>query len=102
MKLTNLIQRGEAALRKHLREHHQKTALSSEIRKSRNKPLISKNSALCRIRIYELLQSRDFQFRSLSTQPRKLNNRQTLVTNKASTCANNLPMPFSKRGTKYK
>ena len=34
---------GEAALRKHLREHDQKAALSSEIRKSINKPRISKN-----------------------------------------------------------
>ena len=36
------LHRGEAALRKHLREHGQKAALSSEIRKSRNKPRNSK------------------------------------------------------------
>ena len=46
--------RGEAALRKHLREHDQKAALSSEIRKRGNTPRISKNSASCRIRICEL------------------------------------------------
>ena len=32
----------EAALRKHLSDHEQKAALSSEIRKSRNEPRISK------------------------------------------------------------
>ena len=88
-------------LRKHLRENDQKAA-PSEIRKSRNKPRISKNSTTCRIRICDLLQSIDFESHILSTQPRKLNNRQTLVTNKAATYAIKLPIPFSKRGTKYK
>ena len=48
--------RGEAALRKHLQEHDQNAVLSSEIRKSRNKPLSSKKSDTCRIRIGALLQ----------------------------------------------
>ena len=46
--------RGETVLRKHLREHGQKAALSNEKRKTRNEPQISKNSALCRIRICNL------------------------------------------------
>ena len=37
------MQRGEAAFRKHLREHDQKAALPNEIRKSRNKARSSKN-----------------------------------------------------------
>ena len=73
-----------------------KKQLSCEIRKRRNMPRISKNSATCRIRICALMQSRDFEFHGLSTQPRKLSNRQILVTNKAATYANKLPMPFSK------
>ena len=40
-KNTNKIShRGEAALRKHLREHDQKAALKSDIRKRRNKARI--------------------------------------------------------------
>ena len=50
---------------------------------------MSKNSAKCRIPICNLLQSRDFESHSLFPQPLKLNNRQTLVTNKAATYANN-------------
>ena len=72
-------------IRKHLREHDQKAALSSEVREKRNKPGISKNSATCRIRICDILQSRDFESHALSTQPRKLNNRQILVTHKTAT-----------------
>ena len=95
------LYRGEAALCKHLREHDQKAALSSEKRESRNKPRISKNSATCRIRICDLLQSRDFESDALSPQPRKLNNRQRLVTNKAATYAYKLSMQFIKSDTKY-
>ena len=62
---------GEAALRKHLRENDQKAALSSEMRKSRNKPRIIKNSSMWRIRICDL-QLRDFESHALSTQPRKI------------------------------
>ena len=50
----NFWHKGEAVLRKHLREHDQKAALISEIRKIRNKPRISKNSAACRIWICDL------------------------------------------------
>ena len=60
---------------------------SSSIRrnkKSRNKPRISENSSTCRIRICDLLQSRNFESHALSTQPRNLNNRQTLDTIKAA------------------
>ena len=39
------LHRGEAALRKHLREHDQKAALSSDTIKSRNEPRISKIEA---------------------------------------------------------
>ena len=42
-------------------------------------PSISKNSVTCRIRICDLLQSRDFESHALPHQPRKLNSRQTLV-----------------------
>ena len=49
-----------------------------------------------RLRICNLLQSRDFESHALSTQPSKLNNRQMPVKNKAATYANNLPMQFSK------
>ena len=63
----NVHHRGEAGLPKHLREHDQKAALSSEIIKSRNKPSVSKNSATCRIRIGDLLQSKDFESHALST-----------------------------------
>ena len=49
-----IIDTGEAVLRKHLREHDQKAALSSEIRKNRNKLQIRKNSATCRTRICNL------------------------------------------------
>ena len=81
-------------LRQNLPEHGQKAALSSEIRKNRNKPRISKNSATCRIQICDLLQSRDFEFHAVCTQPHKLNNRQTLIiTNNAATYANKLPIP---------
>ena len=69
-------------------KHGQKVALLNEIRKSKNTPQISKNSATCRIRICDLLQSKDFESHALSSQPRKLNNRQTLVTVKADTYAN--------------
>ena len=41
-----VLHRGEAALRKHLREHNQKAALSSEIRKSRNRPPILAKTGL--------------------------------------------------------
>ena len=37
--------KGEAVLRKHLQEHDHKAALSSEIRKSGNKPRISESLA---------------------------------------------------------
>ena len=84
-------------LRQNLREHGQKAALSSEIRKNTNEPRISKNSATCRIRICDLLQSRDFEFQALCTQPHKLNNRRTLIiTNNAATYANKLPIPSAK------
>ena len=49
-----------------------------------------------RLRICNLLQSKDFESHALSTQPTKLNNRQMPVKNKAATYANNLPMQFSK------
>ena len=41
----------ETALRKHMRENDQKAALSNAKRKNEIKPRISKNSAMCRIRI---------------------------------------------------
>ena len=40
------LHRGKAALRKHLLERDQKAALSSDVRKSRNKPRICKHSRL--------------------------------------------------------
>ena len=46
---TQILHTGKAALRKYLPEHDQKAALLNEIRKSRNKPRISENSATCRI-----------------------------------------------------
>ena len=79
------LQRGEAAHRKQSPEHDQKAALSSSRRKSVNKPRISKNLATCRIRICELVQSRDFESHALSFESLKLKNQQTLVTNKAAT-----------------
>ena len=39
----SLLHRGKAALRKHLREHDQRSVLSNQIRKSRVKPRVSKN-----------------------------------------------------------
>ena len=79
--------------------NYTKAALESAIRKNRTKPRISKNSARSRIRS-AILQSRDFESHSLTTQPRTHNHRQTLVTIKAATYAKKLPMPFSKKGTK--
>ena len=40
-----MLHRGKAALHEQLREHGQKAALSSEARKSRIRPRISKNTA---------------------------------------------------------
>ena len=51
---------------------------------------------MSRIRICDLLQSKEFESHALSTQPCKLNNRQTLVTDKAATYAIKLPIRFSK------
>ena len=47
------------------------------------------------------LRPRDLESRAIPSRPRTLNDRQELVTNKAATYANNLPMECSKRGTKY-
>ena len=44
-----LRHRGEATLRKHLREHDQKAAPSSDIRKSRNKTEFAKIRGLAKI-----------------------------------------------------
>ena len=50
---------------------------------------------MCRIRNCDLLQSRDLQSHAILSQPLKLDNRQTLVTNKAATYASKLPMRLS-------
>ena len=42
------------------------------------------------------MQSRDFESHKLSTQPHKLNKRQTLITNKAARYADNLPSHSAK------
>ena len=60
--------RGKTALRKPLQEHEQKAALSSEIRKNRNKPRISKISATCTVRICDFAH----MSQALTTQPRML------------------------------
>ena len=76
----------------------QKAALYSEIRKERNKPGIS---TLLRMS-FEPLRLREEGSHDLSSRPRNLNNRQTLVlvTHKAATYANNFQMRCSKSGTK--
>ena len=45
---------------------------------------------------------RELQSHTMPSRPRMFNNRQTLVTNKAATYANRLPMRSSKSGTKNK
>ena len=69
-------------------EHCQKPALSSEVREKRNKP---RN---CKVRLHVGFESATYcnhEILSLtlypSTQPRKLNNRQILVTHKTATYA---------------
>ena len=69
MEVEKVLHTGKAELRKHLQEHDQKAALSSEIRKSTNKPRISKNWATRRIRICDLAK---LESRAITTQPRKL------------------------------
>ena len=93
---------GEAALRKHLRDHDQKAALSSEIRKSS----ISLELAKTRLRVgFEYVPYYNQKILSLTHYlliHASLTTDKQLVTNKAITYAKKLPMQFSKMDTKYK
>ena len=76
----------------------QKAALSSEIRRSRNKPRISKNSTTCQIQICDLTNLSLMTSHSAT----KNSNGPKLATNNAATYANKLPIRCSRSSSKYK